>query len=155
MLVCVDVRERNSICFLLPPSLPPSSEPADWPRTDLHLIMHWVSVGSCCCLLILSFTYYRNVLFTNRKRSSRRFIMSLLCVLTNAAGCLPWLPPCRLLPGLEAHSSPGRWEHRLVKKTKVTFRLFCGFNLAWITQKTVHSMLRIGIEGINWWYYLT
>lgn len=68
---------------------PPSLFPAKRSRCDLQLVMRPFSVGRCCRLLILSFTYNRQVLFTNRKQSSRRFIMSLLCVFTNAAGRLP------------------------------------------------------------------
>lgn len=56
--------EKETVClyFLVLPSLPPLL--ADWLRNDLQLIMRRVSVGSCCCLLILSFTYNGHVLFT-------------------------------------------------------------------------------------------
>lgn len=56
------MRKRNSLSLFPRPALPPSL--GDWLRNDLQLIMHRVSVGSCCCLLILSFTYNRHVLFT-------------------------------------------------------------------------------------------
>lgn len=109
--LCVDFfcmsLKRDTVHFLPP-------FPAKWPRCDLQLIMRPFSVGRCCCLLILSFTYNRQVLFTNRKQSSRCFIMSLLCVLTNAAGCLPRLAPlCRLLPGLERTARPATGGTRL------------------------------------------
>lgn len=82
----------------------------DWLKTDLHLIMHHASVGSCLCLLILSPTYNSHVLFTNRIQNSRRIIMLLLRVLTNAEGCLPWLQQCRLLPVLERAACPTIWD---------------------------------------------
>lgn len=72
--------------------------------------------GSCCCLLILSFTYNRRVLFTNRIQNIRYFIMSLLCVITNAAGRLPWLPLCRLLPGLRHTALPCHQGHTLAEQ---------------------------------------
>lgn len=106
MCVVHRVRKRNGLSLFSPPTL---AQLADWLRADLHLIMRWLSVGSCCCLLILSFTYNRHVLFTNRIQNSRCFIMSLLCVLTNAAGRLPWLPQCRLLPRLERTACPATW----------------------------------------------
>lgn len=110
-ILCVDffcMSLRRDAVHFLPPF------PAKWPRCDLQLIMRPFSVGRCCCLLILSFTYNRQVLFTNRKQSSRCFIMSLLCVLTNAAGRLPWLAPlCRLLPGLERAARPATGGTRL------------------------------------------
>lgn len=103
---CMGLR-RDTVHLLL-------SVPAKWPRCDLQFIMRLFSVGRCCCLLILSFTYNRQVLFTNRKQSSRCFIMSLLCVLTNVAGRLPWLTPLyRLFPGLERAARPATGGTRL------------------------------------------
>lgn len=39
--------------------------------------------------------------------------MSLLCVIANAAGCLPRLPQCRLLPELRRTALPGHRGHAL------------------------------------------
>lgn len=109
------------------------SQLADWLKTDLHLIIRWVSVGSCFCLLILSFTYNRHVLFTNRIQNSRRFIMLLRCVLTNAGCRLRWLPQCRLLPGLEHAACPaagGTHTHTHFQGNKSEF-FVCATNVIW------------------------
>lgn len=108
--------EESRICTAM--SFPSSLPPLGSPWNDLHLITCGASVGSCCCLLILSFTYNRHVLFTNRIQNSRCFIMSLLCVITNAAGRLPWLPLCRLLPGLRRAALPCRRRHPHVAQQK-------------------------------------
>lgn len=101
-----------------------------------------ISVGSCCCLLILSFTYNRHVLFTNRIQNSRRFIMLLLCVLTNAAGCKLWLPQCRLLPVLEHTACPPTGGTHLQRK-KSDFSVV-NFNLVKLKNKpTVENTLQI------------
>lgn len=106
-------RGKQDLHILVLPLLAPS---AGCPWNDLHLITCGASVGSCCCLLILSFTYNRRVLFTNRIQNSRCFIMSLLCVITNAAGRLLWLPLCRLLPGLRRAALPCHRGHALAEQ---------------------------------------
>lgn len=130
--------EAICACYLLlrktgstPPCPSSPRSLAGCPWNDLHLVTHFASVGSCHCLLILSFTYNRRVLFTNRIQNSRCFIMSLRCVLTNAAGRLPWLPLCRLLPGLWRTALPCHWgtqfqnnKHALVFAANLISRLF-------------------------------
>lgn len=123
------------------------SQLADWLKTDLHLIIRWVSVGSCFCLLILSFTYNRHVLFTNRIQNSRRFIMLLRCVLTNAGCRLRWLPQCRLLPGLEHAACPaagGTHTHTLSRKQKWVFRLCYQCNLVKLYRQLFYSKVKNG-----------
>lgn len=146
------------ICVLCMGLFPPASthsQLADWLKTDLHLIIHWVSVGSCFCLLILSFTYNRHVLFTNRIQNSRRFIMLLRCVLTNAGSRLHWLTQCRLLPRLEHTACPAtRGTHtHTFNETKVTFSFVIRMQFGQIIQASVLFEVEIVILpiGINWW----
>lgn len=80
-------QEESRICSCLPfPSSLPPLAARGMIYTSLRAAPQW---GRSCCLLILSFTYNRRVQFTNRIQNSRRFIMSLLRAITNAAGRLP------------------------------------------------------------------
>lgn len=118
--------EESRICSCLPfPSSLPPLAARGMIYTSLRAAPQW---GRSCCLLILSFTYNRRVQFTNRIQNSRRFIMSLLRAITNAAGRLPWLPLCRLLPGLRRSSGlPPETRACRTTETKASSRIFCQF----------------------------
>lgn len=139
------MRKRNSLSLFPRPALPPSI--ARW-LTEEWFTAHYAPSLGGELLLPINFVIHLQwacSVHTNRIQNSRCFIMLLQCVLTNAAGCLPWLPQCRLLPGLESTACPATGGTPLAKKQKCLF--VCSVNFIW--SAWVFTGWKIGIVPVR------